>query len=113
MKRFLITSALLLAGAAIGQPTNAPPAHRERPFHAHAAGQAKATPPAFRELKPNEIMVGKLRCSGIAAQLAKGENPLELINPAAPARYGSPEDNVVREFGSGKVTGLKIFSIRF
>ena len=46
-------------------------------------------------------------------QLVKTNNPLELINPAAPERYGSADDNVVREPASGKVSGLKFLELRF
>ena len=63
--------------------------------------------------KPNEIVGKNVTYSGIAVQLAKTDNPLQLINPAAPARYGSSEDNVSRDPMTGKVTGLKIFAIDF
>ena len=66
-----------------------------------------------QEAKPNEIVGEKVSYSGIAVQLVKTDNPLQLINPAAPAKYGSPEDNTLRNPIDGKVLGLKIFSIRF
>jgi len=34
---------------------------------------------------------------------------LEGINPAAPERYGSAEDNVVWDPVSGKISGLNFF----
>jgi hypothetical protein len=51
--------------------------------------------------------------SGIAVQALKTRKPLQLINPAAPPQYGSPEDNVLRNPVSGEVSGWKLFSIRF
>ncbi len=63
--------------------------------------------------KPNEIIRDKVGYSGIAVQLVKTDDPVQLINPAAPARYGSPEDNTLRNPIDGKVLGLKIFSVRF
>jgi len=63
--------------------------------------------------KPNETVKGPITYSGIAVQLLKTDNALQLINPAAPSRYGSPEDNVMRDPLSGKVSGWKLFSIRF
>ncbi len=66
-----------------------------------------------QEAKPNEIIGSKVSYSGIAVQLVKTDNPVQLINPAAPARYGSPEDNTLRDPIEGKVIGLKIFSIKF
>ena len=63
--------------------------------------------------RPNEIIRDNVSYSGIAVQLVKTDNPVQLINPAAPARYGSPEDNTLRNPIDGKVLGLKIFSVRF
>jgi hypothetical protein len=63
--------------------------------------------------KPNEIVKGKFVLSGIAVEAVKKRNPLQLINPAAPAEYGSPDDNLVREPPNGRPGGLKIFAIRF
>jgi len=63
--------------------------------------------------KPNQVVGKNVTYSGIAVQLARTDNPLQLINPAAPPQYGSPEDNVARDPINGKVTGLKIFAIDF
>jgi hypothetical protein len=46
-------------------------------------------------------------------ELLNIRNPLQLVNPAAPAKYGSAEDNVLRDPISGRVSGWKIFSIGF
>ncbi len=46
-------------------------------------------------------------------QAAKTDNPLQLINPAAPAQYGSAEYNLMREPVDGKPSGLKFFAISF
>jgi hypothetical protein len=45
--------------------------------------------------------------------LSKTGNPLQLINPAAPPAYGSPEDNVARDPITGEISGLSLFSISF
>lgn len=50
--------------------------------------------------------------SGICVQAARS-NPLQLINPFAPARYGNGEANVVRHFVTGEVEGLKLWRISF
>jgi hypothetical protein len=65
------------------------------------------------EAKANEIVSGQLTYSGIAVELLNTRNPLQLINPAAPAEYGSPEDNVLRDPIGGRASGWKIFSIEF
>jgi hypothetical protein len=67
----------------------------------------------FRELKPNELQRGKILYSGIAVEAAKKRRGLQLFNPKAPPEYGSAEDNVARDPINGRVTGLKIFAIRF
>jgi hypothetical protein len=66
----------------------------------------------LRPDKPNEFRRNGLTYSGILVELAKTDKPFELINPAAPAEYGSSEDNVVRDPVSGR-EGLKLFSIQF
>jgi len=63
--------------------------------------------------KPNEIRGRHTTYSGIAVQLFKTDRPLQLINPAAPARYGSAEQNIVRDPIKGKPVGFKLFSIEF
>jgi hypothetical protein len=65
------------------------------------------------ELRPNEIKVGRLTLDGVAIELAKADNPLQLLNPFAPPQYGSPEDNVFRSPVDRKVSGLKVFELKF
>ncbi len=61
----------------------------------------------------NEIRVRKKILSGIAVQVVKTRNPLQLINPFAPAEYGSGWDNVVRDTGTGNPVGLKVLAVGF
>ena len=63
--------------------------------------------------KPNEIVHGNHTYSGVAVQIVKTKNPLELINPCAPPEYGSLHENLDRDIITHKVTGFKIFSISF
>jgi hypothetical protein len=63
--------------------------------------------------KPNEVVKGNVTLSGSAVEAVKTKRPLQLLNPLAPAQYGSPEDNVARDSVNGKTTGLKIFAIKF
>jgi hypothetical protein len=56
---------------------------------------------------------GNVVYSGIVVGLLKTGNPLKLINPAAPANYAPPEDNVTRGWSSGPVDGFTLFAIRF
>lgn len=63
--------------------------------------------------KPNEILKGKLSYSGSAVEIIKTKRPWQMLNPLAPAQYGSAEDNVARDPINGRVRGLKVFQIRF
>jgi len=112
MKQFFLLLGALTAAAAFGQSTPTDP------MDAHITGRFDQRPPDRHLLvekvqKPNEVAGEKAIYSGIGVQLAKTDNPLQLINPVAPAEYGSSEDNVVRDPVSGKVSGLKLFAIRF
>jgi len=42
-----------------------------------------------------------------------GGNPLQMINPKAPAKYGKAEDHVVLDPDTGKWKGIKLFTINF
>jgi len=50
--------------------------------------------------------------SGIVVQIIKTKNPLQLLNPAAPAEYGSAWDNL-EQFTLNGGGGLKLFSFGF
>jgi len=121
MKKWFIVSAIVLgAGAAYAQaqptnapPTNAQPARAAQSLHAQAPGPTRPAAPALKETRPNEIVLGKLTYSGIAVQAVKAKNPLQLFNPAAPARCGSGLDQFVRYRFSGTGPMLKLFSIDF
>ena len=73
----------------------------------------RAVAPSSSEARPNEIVRGSLSYSGIAVAVIKADNPLQLLNPLAAAKYGSGEDNALRDVKTGRVSGWKLFSIRF
>ena len=62
---------------------------------------------------PREIPFGHGTANGIFIELFTTDNPLELINPAAPERYGSANDNTVQDITSQKPSGLKFLEFRF
>ncbi len=108
MKRYsILISALtiMVANAESNRPSET--------LETRTARRVNETPPILSERKPNEIKAGKFSYSGVAVEAIKTDNPLQLINPAAPVHYGLAEQNVVREPAGGKVSGLKIFSIVF
>lgn len=67
--------------------------------------QNKPVPP-----KPNEIKTEKGVYSGVLPQVAKTDNPLQLVNPAAPKEYGDAKDNTVYDSRTGQAQGIKLFS---
>ena len=82
---------------------------------------SKAAAPSSNLVKPNEIVKGNIVYSGILVEALKTDNPLQLANPFAPARYGSAEDNTIYDPGMAMVydpkVGIsrawKLFAIRF
>jgi hypothetical protein len=52
--------------------------------------------------------------SGVIPRAIRGGNPLQMLNPFAPAKYGTSEDNVsVDPDVPGKVNGINFVSISF
>jgi hypothetical protein len=96
-----------------GNSTNAQMRSAQTPSPVQAAGIIQPSTNFLREPKPNEIFSGRLTYSGMAVQIVKARNPLELLNPAAPAQYGSGVDNLVLYPFSGTGPMLKLFSIGF
>jgi hypothetical protein len=71
------------------------------------------TPLLVEKSTPNEISLGRHQVDGIAIQLINTDNPLQLINPAAPERYGSADNNVVPDISTRKASGLKLLEFQF
>jgi hypothetical protein len=63
--------------------------------------------------KANEIAHANVAYRGLAVQVYKAHNPLQLVNPGAPPQYGSTLDNLDYNPTTGRFFGLKIFSLRF
>lgn len=73
----------------------------------------KAVSLSMSEVKPNEIVKGDVAYSGIVVNLFTTDSLPELLNPFAPAKYGSAEDNTLRDSVTERAFGWKLFSIRF
>jgi len=65
------------------------------------------------ENNKNKIAHRRVTYSGIVVQTLKADKPLQLLNPVAPEEYGNGETSVTREPKTGRVNGLRIFSIEF
>jgi len=115
MKTLLTLAVSLLAATAVHAQTVTPP---DDAMQTQITQNLVRQPPSQSLLTPrfekaNEIRRNGLSYSGILVELAKTGHPLELINPAAPAEYGSAEDNTARDPITHRVSGLKLFSIQF
>jgi hypothetical protein len=52
--------------------------------------------------------------SGVIPRAIRGGNPLQMLNPFAPAKYGTAEESVSLDPDvPGKVNGIKLVSISF
>lgn len=109
MKRFF----LLVSAALLGWGARAESTQTSEWLEAQTARHVRETPLTLDENKPNTIRAGRVSYSGIVVEAIKVENPLELLNPAAPAEYGAAEENFIRNPAERRMTGLKIFSIEF
>ncbi|MGI9113764.1 MAG: hypothetical protein DLM52_01790 [Chthoniobacterales bacterium] len=90
--------ATLFAGAAFGQTFTAP-AQPERPIQ---PSRKRPPPVTTREVQ------------GVVPRAVRGGNPAQMVNPRAPAQYGTAEQSVtVKPDGSGKWNGIKLFEIVF
>ena len=50
---------------------------------------------------------------GVVPRAARGGNPLQMLNPMAPAKYGTAAQSVVIDPETGKWKGIKLFEIFF
>ena|ERR1700677_4844621 len=110
MKTFIILLVFLVANSMRGQSGSA-----GQEFKTPISKWAEESIDLKPALKPNEIagMRPDVTYSGILIQATKTDNPLQLINPFAPASYGNGADNLDRDIITGKDTGLKFFSINY
>jgi hypothetical protein len=111
MKTYLILLMTLAAGvaAAQSQPKLKDPLLQTEPSISPSRERLLLLQPE----KPNVATGRRFTFSGAAVQAAKLRNPLQLVNPLAPAEYSADLDNISWEPATGKVTGLKFFSIKF
>ena len=109
MRRISIALFALTLLTAATQPTRAEDSLESQ----LSARLGKVSSRSSTEARPNELVKGSVAYSGIVVQVLKTDNLLQLLNPLAPAKYGSAEDNVLRDSITGKVSGWKLFSIRF
>lgn len=96
----LMMSILIALVATAGAQTFQAPIHGKK-----AVAKAKVKQPAPL---PKEKVGGVL-----AHAFQPGGNPLQMVNPKAPEKYGRAEDNVVLDPDTGKWKGIKLLTINF
>lgn len=51
--------------------------------------------------------------TGVVPRAIRGGNPLQMLNPRAPAKYGTAQESVVFDPYAGKWKGIKLFTFLF
>ncbi len=98
MKKLFVTAAIMLQAAAAFAQTFTAPIEPQRPI------KPRPSPPP---LTGRDVQ-------GVVPRGLRGGNPAQMLNPRAPARYGTAEQSVVlKPDGSGKWNGIKLFEIVF
>jgi hypothetical protein len=108
MKRILAVSLVVLPLLVAAQ-TKSPPAWSDAELATFARAYTLGTP-----LMSYDTIVGeRVAYSGIAVQLFRAPNPLQLLNPWAPKAYGPAEQNLDFDPITKRPAGLRFFAIRF
>jgi len=102
MKR-LVTLGIFVLIASLAAAQS--PQVQKKTFTAKAHTKARPT--------PSPPPVRKENTEGVLPRAARGGNPLQMLNPKAPAVYGKSEDSVVLDGETGKWKGIKFFTILF
>jgi hypothetical protein len=97
MKRLLICSLLVMMAMA----ANAEPQELRAPVHKKKAAKAEKPAP----VKASEVQ-------GVLPRAMSG-NPLQMLNPKAPAKYGTGEQSVSYNPITGKYDQIKLLEIFF
>jgi hypothetical protein len=75
--------------------------------------KSTATIPIVPPRGTNQIVRKQITYSGALVQVYKTDNPLQLINPFAPASYGSGYANLSIDLITKKPQGIALFSVNF
>lgn len=108
MKPILALSIVLLPMLAVAQ-TKTPAVWSEAELAMFARSYILGTPVVSYDTVVGE----RVAYSGIAIQLFRAPNPLQLFNPWAPAAYGPSEQNLVLDPITKQPAGLRFFAIKF
>jgi hypothetical protein len=99
MKKYLTFGLLIMSALAA---TAAPPTLVAPIGGRRAVRKPAPSPPIYRE-----------NVQGVIPRATRGGNPLQMLNPFAPAKYGTAAQSVVLDPDTGKWKGIKLFEILF
>ena len=109
MKTKTLIGCLTTGLLALGQPARAAgnpasvPSHTASFEHSHHTHEAR---------RPATFSTRDV--SGVIPRAIRGGNPMQMLNPLAPAKYGTAEESVSLDPDvPGKVNGIKFLSISF
>jgi hypothetical protein len=82
---------------------------------ATASAQTFRTPATKKNIKraPTPPPIYKENVQGVIPRAVRGGNPLQMLNPKAPAKYGTAAQSVILDPDTGKWRGIKLFEIFF
>jgi hypothetical protein len=103
MKKFLIICVLVaLAGTGFAQTPRAKKSSFTTTATKNASKKPATPPPVYKD-----------NVQGAIPRAVRGGNPLQMLNPRAPAKYGTSADSVILDPDTGKWRGIKLFEILF
>lgn len=109
MRTKILIACLATGLLTLGQPVRAAgdpattPSHSTSFEHTHRARQTH-----------RPATLSQQAVSGVIPRALRGGNPLQMLNPFAPAKYGTAEENVSLDPDvPGKGNGINFFSISF
>ena len=94
MKKYLSILMIALIATASGQTFQTPATKK-------AIKRPSPPPPVYKE-----------NVQGVIPRAVRGGNPLQMLNPKAPAKYGTAAQSVILD-ETGKWRGIKFFEIFF
>jgi hypothetical protein len=109
MKTKILIARLATGLLMIGQPALAAGSHAIATSHAASFGHRLRADKARRPAPVSERDI-----SGVISRAIRGGNLVQMLNPRAPAKYGTAEESVSLDPEvPGKGDGIKLFSISF
>jgi len=109
MKTTISIACLAASLLALGQPAPAAGRPQSLPSHSTSLEHRHHVRQTHRPAIPYSQ-----NTSGVIPRVIRSGNPLQMLNPLAPPRYGTAEENVLPDPDApGKASGINLLSISF